>query len=992
MPREAIEDWLSLLEDKANQRGVPINFDVEGRIFHFKIGAVEPVLGKVRISQATSRNFTNERGETHIWQRFDREQEKLKENPNRRVCSVQLDIKGSGGYDDERDHFLFIPGEMILQETYSQGDQKIYITGDGQYRGELARYDDDWEALFEYAEQDLSLDQIDENQVQAKLSELADDPVNKNEETISTKEKPAVWIEKTQVAGREYKQEGEYKLGNTLMSPSRDEGGRKRYEAMREAEVGDIVLHLLQDQHQFAGVSIIDSDLNEDFEGPPTDRWTDEQQEQGGYLRWLRDYERIEPHIHVYDDLLEHSEYEDELQEIRENSGKIFYDKRLSLNQGHYFTRCPDELAEILANESRHLRELLEKRGYQFETRPESIPPANEYSGTENESKIEEATNDIRSRLERREDSQGWPIEGVAKGIIQDWTDTLRRSNIVAEEISSTDRVKCEQIVSLYEEHASEFDQLAEHIQSGTIEDSRLSPGQVLYIALFRELQDLAGERPNMNQVKFEKLLQGAHRGESGESLTPPNEPPAGIEIDRIERQLNKTGQLVFYGPPGTGKTYTAQRFARWWLNEQDEHTPSESQLETVTFHPSFSYEDFIEGLTAEEKDGEVAYEIKDGVFKKISQRAKQAYEHSRDSNEIEEIPRYVLIIDEINRGNLAQIFGETMTLLESDKRYDQENEVKISLAHSGDSFVVPPNLYVIGTMNTADRSIALVDAALRRRFRFISFPPNYKVVINDYDIYDNLDEVRTVAETDPDPYRSLVALSILALRGLNERIVDAPDLGKGKQIGHSYLMNLDNVDDVLDAWKYEILPLIEEYYFGQFARIREELFDGIGDRLFQWEQEEIADFTADELRRTLAGLEEISLAEPETEASEDTQYTIELLLNEGVIEAGTQLVFDESKVPDYADRAYDSSELFWRCEITGKTGQSDNVQWLHNDEQYSFSGLAQTILERISDHSEPVTGPDYWQHPEFEDRLLADLRTDVQSGKLVVDEQTTDQ
>jgi 5-methylcytosine-specific restriction protein B len=236
-----------------------------------------------------------------------------------------------------------------------------------------------------------------------------------------------------------------------------------------------------------------------------------------------------------------------------------------------------------------------------------------------------------------------------------------------------------------------------------------------------------------------------------------------------------------------------------------------------------------------------------------------------------------------------------------------------------------------------------------------------------------------------------LVALSILALRGLNERIVNAPDLGKGKQIGHSYLMNLDNVDDVLDAWKYEILPLIEEYYFGQFDRIREELFDGSGDRLFHWEQEEIADFTADELRRTLAGLEEISLAEPETEASEDTQYTIELLLNEGVIEAGTQLVFDESKVPDDADRPYDSSERFWRCEITGKTGQSDNIKWLHNDEEYSFSGLAQTILEQICDHSGPVTGPDYWQHPEFEDQLLADLRIDAQSGQLVVDEQTTD-
>lgn len=192
-----------------------------------------------------------------------------------------------------------------------------------------------------------------------------EEKVQRHPEDTSTNTDPTVWIEKTQVEGREYKQEGKYELGNALMAPSRDEGGRKRYEAMREAEVGDIVLHLLQDQHQFAGVSVIDSELTEDFDGPPSDRWTNKQQEEGGYLRWLRDYEAIEPHIHVYNDLLENSEYEEELQDIRENSGKIFYDKRLSLNQGHYFTHCPDDLVNILINESDHLNKLIQQRGYE---------------------------------------------------------------------------------------------------------------------------------------------------------------------------------------------------------------------------------------------------------------------------------------------------------------------------------------------------------------------------------------------------------------------------------------------------------------------------------------------------------------------------------------------------------------------------------------------------------------------------------------------------
>ncbi|KMT45681.1 hypothetical protein EL22_28490 [Halostagnicola sp. A56] len=100
---------------------------------------------------------------------------------------------------------------------------------------------------------------------------------------------PTIWIEKTQIAGRPYKQDGQYELGKALMSPSRDKGGGKRYEAMRKAEIGDLVLHLLQEQHQIVGISVIESNLVENFEGPPTDRWTEKQQEEGGYLRCICD-------------------------------------------------------------------------------------------------------------------------------------------------------------------------------------------------------------------------------------------------------------------------------------------------------------------------------------------------------------------------------------------------------------------------------------------------------------------------------------------------------------------------------------------------------------------------------------------------------------------------------------------------------------------------------------------------------------------------------
>lgn len=365
MPRNAIEDWLSLLETKAAERGIPVDFDVDSRVFHFLLGNNDPVLGKVRISEASSRNYTNERGETHIWQRFDREKEQLTENPDQRVCSIQLDIQEGESYEDDRDHFLFIPGELILQETYSKGDQKIHITNPGEYRGELARYVDDWNALFDYVTSDLALEDIDQGKVQAKLRELTDD---EEDYATPTNEDPTVWIEKTELKGREYKQEGELRLGNAIYSPSANTAGHRVYEELRHADIGDIVLHLLQDQRRVVGVSTIESELKESWEGHPDFTWTDKQREEGGYRRWLTDYREFEIPIGIYDDILDNDIYTDELIQIRNEYDRLFFDKNLELVEGFYFTRCPDELVSIFAREQgTELREYLKSRNYKME-------------------------------------------------------------------------------------------------------------------------------------------------------------------------------------------------------------------------------------------------------------------------------------------------------------------------------------------------------------------------------------------------------------------------------------------------------------------------------------------------------------------------------------------------------------------------------------------------------------------------------------------------
>ena len=324
------------------------------------------------------------------------------------------------------------------------------------------------------------------------------------------------------------------------------------------------------------------------------------------------------------------------------------------------------------------------------------------------------------------------------------------------------------------------------------------------------------------------------------------------VELDwfsSISRQIKQAKQMVFYGPPGTGKTFYAIKFAKWWVDQSGGDT--NEQIRLVTFHPSYTYEDYLEGLTAEVNDGSLTYEIKPGAFKKFANLAREDWEENED-----DAGRYVLIIDEINRGNLAKIFGETITLLERDKRMGGSSEIKVNLAHSGDSFGVPPNLYIIGTMNTADRSIALVDAALRRRFRFMEFAPDYKILFDEFNL-----ESKTIARdvAKREDLSGLQALSVFAIQKLNKRILDAESLNKGKQIGHSYLMSSGTGEmgetELVDAWKHEILPLLDEYFFGQFDRLSGRLLREASDELLDENTNQIADFGVEELRTGLRSL-----------------------------------------------------------------------------------------------------------------------------------------
>ncbi len=372
----------------------------------------------------------------------------------------------------------------------------------------------------------------------------------------------------------------------------------------------------------------------------------------------------------------------------------------------------------------------------------------------------------------------------------------------------------------------------------------------------------------------------------------------SNLTILNNHKMINFPLNQILYGAPGTGKTYTTKKLAIEIIDnkeydENDRKTILDrydeliklNQIQFTTFHQSMSYEDFIEGIKPENVDEQIKYEVKNGIFKQISEYALYKNDTNFDeayNNLVKEIlekdndylvlntpknktfrinvnsnnnlnlftseninkqgtltkeklfkqvnghqefngwegyvieylkskhylkisgnstqKKYVLIIDEINRGNVSSIFGELITLLEEDKRKGNKEEIEVVLPYSQEKFSVPNNLYIIGTMNTADRSVEALDTALRRRFSFIEMPSKPEKLADI--ILKDAEEI------------NLMQL----LNTINQRIELLID--KDHQIGHSFFINLKNLDELKTTFKNKIIPLLEEYFFGDFGKI----------------------------------------------------------------------------------------------------------------------------------------------------------------------------
>ena len=271
------------------------------------------------------------------------------------------------------------------------------------------------------------------------------------------------------------------------------------------------------------------------------------------------------------------------------------------------------------------------------------------------------------------------------------------------------------------------------------------------------------------------------------------------VQFDEMLDALKEKKNLVLQGAPGVGKTYVAKRLAYALVRSNDPQ-----RIEMIQFHQSYSYEDFIQGFRPTPKGH---FDLKYGVFYQFCRRAQR--------EESQQTP-YVFIIDEINRGNLSKIFGELMMLIEPDKR---GRDYAIPLAYSQDAdekFYIPANLHLIGMMNTADRSLAMVDYALRRRFRFITLRPEFASTAFQQFLAD------AGAGSD------LVKKIVNRMAALNEAIAaDTKNLGPGYQIGHSYFCPGNDIKPDENWYRRviesEIVPLIQEYWFDNEQKVKEQ-------------------------------------------------------------------------------------------------------------------------------------------------------------------------
>jgi AAA domain (dynein-related subfamily)/Mrr N-terminal domain len=665
-----------------------------------------------------------------------------------------------------------------------------------------------------------------ENRVRFARQDLVDASILDGSEQgfwkLRIRGQPRVWVEKVLVEGRPDRLDGEFALGKALWSPKRSRSDSDDYWAMREVQPGDFVIHLV-DNREIAGVSKVKDYASMDFRGLPGTAWAGAD----GYLVLLEGYQRCEPPLNRQE-FLGNPDFGAELRGIRSEYKNLFYDRDLNLNQGFYLTPAPNELVALLNIAC------LAATGHAL--------PYLQFVAAERSNRATPETGQEIS-VDAPRAPRVWLY---APGRDAEHWDEFYREGIVAigwNELGDLARFRdidevAETIREVYERDTNPMNdaracyEFAHEMRPGdlvfakrgrsrivgygtVLGEYRFAPNRDNYQQIRRIRWDGRGDWTGEHMLAMKTLTDITHDGalvaglrklvgldtaDDAAEVAPLEERSPytiddaleGLFIDRRELEnvldiWKAKRNLIVQGPPGVGKTFMAKRLAYALMRFKDP-----SRVGMIQFHQSYSYEDFVQGY----RPTQAGLSLKDGLFLEFCRRA------ARDPD-----TTYVFVIDEINRGNLSRIFGELMMLLEADKRAS-EWSLPLTYASSSEAqFFVPDNVFLLGLMNTADRSLAMVDYALRRRFAFwtlhpqITAPGFRKLLIE-----------RGIPE-------QTVQRLVTQIESVNKAISDdTANLGPGYRIGHSYFCQ--DIPDGIEALAWlrgvietELVPLLQEYW-----------------------------------------------------------------------------------------------------------------------------------------------------------------------------------